>query len=297
MLLDGFEGVYPAAVSPRDQQGAFSVAAFEKLIDRVYEANVNGLYVCGNTGEGYVMTVADRKLATEVAVRMSKGRGKVVVHVGAPAERDAVELARHASESGADGISSLPPYVQRYAFRDILAFYTAVAGAAEIPLFVYYIPVVTNREFSPDEVGQLLAIDGVAGLKFTSHNLFLLEEIVNRPERPQVFNGSDEIFLAGVAMGAQAGIGSFYNIMPGHFVGIHQAVQGNDLATGRKLQRDVNQVIRICQTYGGLPSLRAILEWQGVDCGDPIPPTRPLSEDEKLALRRQLGASGVGILG
>jgi N-acetylneuraminate lyase len=97
-------------------------------------------------------------------------------------------------------------------------------------------------------------------------------------------------------MGAQAGIGSFYNILPRHFVGIHRAVGENDLGSGRKLQREVNQVIRICQGYGGLAALRTILAWQGVDCGNPVPPTRPLDEEEKTSLRRELGASGVSIL-
>ena len=83
MLLEGFSGIYPAAVSPRDAAGAFSVAAFEKLMHRLYGAGVQGVYVCGNTGEGYLMSTAERKLAAEVAVAASAGRGKVVVHVGA----------------------------------------------------------------------------------------------------------------------------------------------------------------------------------------------------------------------
>ena len=127
MLIEGFRGVYPAIVSPRDGADAFGCAAFEQLIERLYEKGVHGLYVGGNTGEGYLMTVEERKLATEVAVQGSRGKGKVVVHVGAPAERDAVALAEHAASAGADGISSLPPYVQGYGFQDVLAYYTALA--------------------------------------------------------------------------------------------------------------------------------------------------------------------------
>ena len=92
MANGGFDGIYPAIVSPRDAGGGFGVAAFERLIDRFYVAGAQGLYACGNTGEGYLMSVADRKLAAEVAAKVSAGRGKVIVHVGAPAERDAIEL-------------------------------------------------------------------------------------------------------------------------------------------------------------------------------------------------------------
>jgi len=297
MLLDGFKGVYPAAVSPRDAAGAFSVSAFEKLIDRLYVAGVHGLYVCGNTGEGYLMSAAERKLAAEVAVKASAGRGKVVVHVGAPAERDAVELAEHAARAGADGISSLPPYVQRYRFADILGYYAHLAQAGGIPLFVYYIPVVTHQDFTLEEVDRLLSIEGVWGLKFTNHNLYLMEGILNGPRKPHVFNGHDEVMLAGLVMGAQGGIGTFYNVMPGHFVGIYEAVERRDLATGKTLQAEVNRIIRVVQNYGGHTGTREILRMQGIECGDPMLPTRPFSEEEQIRFRQEILATDVGIFG
>jgi N-acetylneuraminate lyase len=297
MAHGGFDGIFPAIVSPRDADGGFGVAAFERLIDRFYVEGAQGLYVCGNTGEGYLMSAADRKLAAEVAVKMSAQCGKVIVHVGAPAESDAVELAAHAASQGVDGISSLPPYVQGYGFTDVLAYYTAIAEAgAGLPVFVYYIPVVTHRSFALDEMERLLSIRDVAGLKFTDHNLYLMEGILNGPSRPHVFNGHDEVLLAGLAMGAQAGIGGFYNVMPGLFVKIYEAVQSGDFDSARGLQQEVNRVIRIGLAYGGTASIREILRWQGVDCGNPIPPTRPLGEDVSRRMRADLEAAEVGIL-
>lgn len=194
MLIKGFNGVYPAVVSPKDDSGVFSAKRMEALISRLYESNVHGLYLCGNTGEGYLLPLEARKEAVEVAVEASKGKGKVIVHVGAPAERDAVALAKHAAEAGADAISSLPPYVQGYSFDEVYAHYTRLAYASGLPAFVYYIPVITHREFSLDEIEQLLDIEGVAGLKFTNHNLYLMEGIMDGGRNPHVFNGHDEVF-------------------------------------------------------------------------------------------------------
>ena len=295
MLLEGFRGMYPALVSPRDGAGEFSASAFEKLIARVYEQGSHGGYVAGNTGEGYLMTTAERKLACEVAVKASKGKGRVVVHVGAPSEREAVALARHAAKAGADGISSLPPYVQGYKFADILSYYEALAQASGLPLFVYYIPVVTHQEFTLEQVDQMLAIEGVVGLKFTNHNLYLMEGILKGGRNPHVFNGHDEVALAGIAMGAQAGIGTFYNVMPSHFVGIYEAVNRCDLDAARVLQAEVNRLIRVCQKYGGHASVRAILHWQGIDCGDPVKPTRPLDAAGLKALREDLDAAELAL--
>ena len=287
--------MYPALVSPRDGQGEFSISAFEKLIAHIYEQGSHGVYVAGNTGEGYLMTVEERKLATEIAVGASRGKGRVVVHVGAPSERDAVVLAKHASKVGADAISSLPPYVQGYKFEDILSYYRELAVASALPLFVYYIPVVTHQEFSMSQIEDMLDVEGVMGLKFTNHNLYLMEGVLNGSHHPHIFNGHDEVALAGITMGAQAGIGTFYNLMPAHFVGIYEAAQKGDLATGRKLQGEVNRLIRICQNYGGHASVRAVLRWQGIDCGDPVRPTRPLDEEGLNSLRAELDRSGLSL--
>jgi len=295
MIIEGFKGMYPALVSPRDSAGEFSTSAFEKLIGHIYDKGSHGVYVAGNTGEGYLMTVVERKLATEVAVKASKGQGRVVVHVGAPSEREAVELAKHAAEVGADGISSLPPYVQGYKFDDVLAYYSALSSAANLPVFVYYIPVVTHQEYSLDQINQMLSLDGVVGIKFTNFNLFLLERMLNGPHKPHIFNGHDEVALSGIAVGAQGGIGTFYNIMPAEFVGIYEAVNKRDLDTAQVLQGQVNELIRICQPYGGHGSVRSILRWQGIDCGDPVKPTRPLTDAEEKALREELDAAELGL--
>ena len=293
MLIDGFDGVYPAAVSPKDDAGKFSGERLEVLIQRLYESNIQGLYMCGNTGEGYLLPLWARKEAVEVAVEASKGRGKVIVHVGAAAEEDAVVLAKHAAEVGADAISSLPPYVQGYSFDEVHAFYTRLAYASGLPTFVYYIPVITHREFSLEEMDRLLDIEGVAGLKFTNHNLYLMEGIMDGGRNPHVFNGHDEVFLAGMAMGAQAGIGTYYNIMPSHFVGIYEAAVAGDYAKGRKLQREVNRLIRAAQTVRQNGAVHTLLKWQGIPCGDPILPARPLDEGDERKLRGELERAGL----
>lgn len=295
MILEGFKGMYPALVSPRDAAGAFSSAAFEQLIGHIYDRGSHGVYVAGNTGEGYLMTVAERKLAAEVSVKASKGQGRVVVHVGAPSEREAVELAKHAAQVGADGISSLPPYVQGYKFDDVLAYYAALSSASNLPVFVYYIPVVTHQEYTLDQINQMLALEGVVGIKFTNFNLFLLERMINGVHKPHVFNGHDEVALSGIAAGAQGGIGTFYNLMPAHFVGIYEAVNRCDLDTARTLQGEVNELIQICQKYGGHASVRAVLKWQGIDCGDPVKPTRPLDEEGLKTLREELEVAALGL--
>ena len=120
--------------------------------------------------------------------------------------------------------------------------------------------------------------------------------MINGEHKPHVFNGHDEVALSGIAVGAQGGIGTFYNLMPAHFVGIYEAVNQCDLETARTLQGEVNELIRICLNYGGHASVRAVLKWQGIDCGDPVKPTRPLDEDGLKTLRAELEAAELGVV-
>jgi N-acetylneuraminate lyase len=83
--------------------------------------------------------------------------------------------------------------------------------------------------------------------------------------------------------------------MPSHFVGIYEAMNKCDLDTARALQADVNELIRICQKYGGHGSVRAVLRWQGIECGNPIRPTRPLDEEEDKALRKEIEAAALDV--
>jgi len=93
-------GILPAAVTPFDADEQFSPAPFEALLESLYTAGVDGVYVCGGTGEGLLQTVEQRKRVAEVAVRNSPKGKLVVVHVGSHRTADAVDLARGHERGG-----------------------------------------------------------------------------------------------------------------------------------------------------------------------------------------------------
>lgn len=139
------EGILPAIVSPHDGRDRFDAAAFEKQAHFLYEAGVHGLYVCGGTGEGYLMRLDERKSAAEIAVRASGGIGHVIVHVGAQAARDAIELSEHAAKIGAAAIASIPPIGRDY--KELLTWYRDLTLTG-LPTFVYHIPGLTGQSLT-----------------------------------------------------------------------------------------------------------------------------------------------------
>lgn len=97
-MKHSLQGILPAIVSPCDDNDRFLPDTFAELVVWLYAQGIHGLYVCGGTGDGYRMRLAERKKAAELATELSVGKGLTIVHVGAANTRDAVELAEHSAE-------------------------------------------------------------------------------------------------------------------------------------------------------------------------------------------------------
>jgi N-acetylneuraminate lyase len=277
-------------VTPFDGDGRFVPASFEQLLERVYDAGVDGVYVCGQTGEGLLQPVAQRKKVAEAAIRNSPVGKLVIVHIGASTTGDAVELARHAARTGAHAISSLPPS-GGYSLPEIRAYYEAIATAADVPLLVYYFPEVCPDLNSTAQVLELCSIPNVIGLKFTDFDLYKLS--VLKGEGVVVFNGRDEVLAAGLLMGADGGIGSLYNLVPDLFVKLFAHARANRWEDAAAIQKIVNELLTILLRFPLLSATKTILQWSGVDCGCCLRPRRPLTSDEEVCLRGLLAQSAL----
>jgi N-acetylneuraminate lyase len=282
------EGIIPAVITPFTASGDVDCAALERLIARLYDAGVDGLYVCGQTGEGLAQSVPMRKKALETALQCSPVDRSVIAHVGAVRMEEALELARHASSKGVRAISSLPP-AGAFSNEEIRAYYRALAEISDVPLVLYYFPEIAPG-LSSAQVVELCSIPNVAGVKFTSFELHRIPEM-NR-SGAFVLNGRDEVLAAGLLMGACGGIGSFYNLTPELFVGTWRAARRGAWTEARALQDRVNELIRIVLGYPMIPAIKKLLEWSGVPCGPALGPRRSLTAAEETALRKELEQVG-----
>jgi N-acetylneuraminate lyase len=280
-----FSGIMPAVVTPLDEEGGFLPGAFERLCDFLYSAGVGGLYVCGQTGEGLQQNPEQRKRVVEHAVRLTPPGRMVMAHIGAPSTALAVELARHAEGAGAHAVSSLPP-AGTYSMEEVRGYYEAIAAATSLPLIVYYFPAFAAAPKSLSDLMSLCEIRNVAGLKFTSMDLYMLGEL--KRQGAVIFNGYDEILVAGLLMGADGGIGSFYNVLPHWFVELYRAARAGDWAHARAVQARINEIVSIGLRYPVHAAVKEMLRWLGLDCGFCALPRRRLTEAETADLRSAL---------
>ncbi len=257
-------GVLVPACSPCDEQGAFLEDVYAALLEESLREPLDGAYLCGGTGDGMHMRLEERKAAIRTGVALCRQAGKrSLVQVGAPTMRDALELAAYAAECGADGISSVPLAGFPHAVQ--MQYYRALIKAGGgLPAILYYMPQ-PGASFTLGEVLETLSIEGVAGIKCSSDDLFFTEQLAaEKPAGSVLFSGKDEYLAPAVIHGAEGGIGMWATVFPRAYVAIFRYARAGKLAEAFALQRVLNALCCRVLRYGLLSGYAAIRHYLGL---------------------------------
>lgn len=280
--LDRFKGVIVALYSCFDPNDSVDCQAVRKLCRFYAKAGVKGLYVCGSTGEGLLMTVAERQ-QTLAAVMAEVGTElTIIVHVGALATRDSIALARQAETLGAHALSAIPPAFYRLPESSIELHWTNIIHSTALPFIIYNIPQLTGYDLSLSLLKKMAVNPQVIGVKNTSLSTYQIQQFKQVGGVDFiVFNGPDEQYLAGRSMGAEAGIGGTYGVMPELFLKIEECFQAGNIKAAQAWQIKVNEIISRLLAYPSLyGAAKSILKLRGVDTGKPRLPFAPVTIDQ-----------------
>jgi N-acetylneuraminate lyase len=291
--MTSFHGVWPALLTPLTANDEVNIPALHRLLDYVLGAGMYGVYLCGSSGEAVLLSPEERMCLAEATVSHVAGQVPVMVHVGAASTRDAVALARHARDIGADAVSSVTPFYYRVDPSGLMAHYRRIAQAAQLPVYVYNIPDATGVNVTVRVLQELLDLGCIQGLKYTSYNLLEMRQIIEAcGDRLTVLSGLDEIFLPCLMMGVQGGIGTTYNCLPHLFVELYDAWCKGDIGRAQELQFVVDRIVLALARYNVIPSVKVAMRFLGLDCGHPRLPLCPLTDEEETRLRTDLERAG-----
>lgn len=281
--MEKFKGVFPALVTPYDENGDIHEESLRKIVKLNIEKGVKGFYVNGSTAETFVLSMDERKRLIDVVTDEAKDRATIIYHVGNIGTREAVELAKYGEQANVDAISAIPPFYYKFGFEEIKGYYEDIMDSVHVPMIVYNFPAFSGVQFSMDNFQELLQDDRVIGIKHTSMNLYDLERL-QYGSKKFVFNGHDEVFLGGLGMGAIGGIGSTYNIMADKFVKIQKLFEENRLEEAFAIQREANNVIDALIKVGVNQGIKYGLEKMGISCNGCRKPFKGLNGEEKELL-------------
>jgi N-acetylneuraminate lyase len=265
----------------------------EKLADALRESGrfhlkkgVNGFYVGGSTAEAFLLSLEERKRILEVVAAEAKGECALIYHVGCIGTGQAIELAKHAKGVGVDAISSIPPFYYKFSSEEIKSYYLDIVDAVDLPMIVYNVPAFSGVTLTSENLKQFRADGRIIGVKHTSMDLYQLNRMKQVDPRLIIYNGHDEVFLAGLAMGADGAIGSTYNFMAEKFLEINRLYHTGQIKAAQQIQNEANEIIAVLIKVGVFQGIRYILKTMGLDSGECRKPFKPLSPTDRDLLDR-----------
>ena len=262
-------GMHAALMTGLSDDGAFSPDRQRALDEYVLRQGLTGLYVGGSSGESGLLDTEELLAQQEVVAQDAKGV-TLIAHVGAPSLRDSIRLAKNASKLGYHGLSALPPHSYPFSDAEILGYYRDLQAATDLPLIVYEVPVRTGRPIALEILTEILALPNVAGLKFTSNDMFKLSMLRRACPDSTLFFGFDEIYLSGAVLGADGGIGTTYSLLGKLYVALDQAIRIGNMAEAQRLQDISARFVEALLGTGVLPGMKAAFRAIGINPG----PTR-----------------------
>lgn len=285
IIMEKVNGLFAALVTPYTPDGDVDYNMIKKIVRHLIDSGISGFYVCGSTGEAFLLSVEERKRILEAVVEATDNEAKIIAHIGAIGTKLSLDLAEHASKTGVTAISSVPPIYYRFSFDEVKEYYTALASNSNAPLLIYNIPDLSGVVLTLEQYIELTGIRNVLGIKFTSFNLYQLERIKSNNKDLCVFNGYDEVLLYGLMAGADGGIGSTYNAIPKMYVSLYESYLKNDFERAKVIQSKINGIITVMCKTGVNQAVKEMLKLQGFDCNGCRSPFHAISPEESVLIK------------
>lgn len=292
-------GLIDAPFTPFFPDGAVNDGPIAAYAAMLRKNGLKGVFINGSSGEGYLLSVAERMALAEKWVSVAPENFKVIIHVGSCCLRESVRMAVHAQEIGAWGIGAMaPPFPHIGRIEELADYCEEIAAAApDLPFYYYHIPAF-NGAFLP-MLDLLKAVDGripnFAGIKYTFESLYEYNQCrLYGNGKFDMLHGQDETMLAGMALGGAKGcICGTTNYNGRELVGIWEAWNRGDLKTAREKQNFGQEVINvICRYRGNIVGGKRIMKLIGFDLGPNRVPFRNLTEEEEKAMKKELKEIG-----
>ncbi|MBQ7322096.1 MAG: N-acetylneuraminate lyase [Clostridia bacterium] len=285
--MKAFDGIFTALLTPFDKNNKINEQQLEKLVKHDLAMGARGFYVGGSTAEAFLLSTDERKQIMDV-VADTAPEATLIAHIGSLNEAEAMTLAAHAEARGYDAISSVAPFYYKFTPDEVRGYYFRLAESVSLPMLVYHFPAFSGVSMGVEEMSKFLESDRFMGIKYTSNDFFMLEQCKTRFPGKIVYNGYDEMFLAGLSMGADGGIGSTYNFMADKFVKIRALYEAGDMAGAREIQQEANRIITVLCKIGVMQAEKEVLNQLGFDFGICRRPFAAPTEEQKAWIAREI---------
>ncbi|KKC04850.1 4-hydroxy-tetrahydrodipicolinate synthase [Mycobacterium nebraskense] len=284
--------VLTAMVTPFAPDGSLDTTAAAQLANHLVDAGCDGLVVSGTTGESPTTTDDEKRELLRVVLEAVGDRARVVAGAGTYDTAHSVRLAKACAAEGAHGLLVVTPYYSKPPQSGLIAHFTTIADATELPVLLYDIPPRSVIPIETKTIRALAAHPNIVGIKDAKADLHSGGQIIAETGLAY-YSGDDALNLPWLAMGATGFISVISHLAAGQLREMLSAFASGDIATARKINVTVAPLCDAMSRLGGVTMSKAGLRLQGIEVGDPRLPQMPATPEQIDALAADMRAASV----
>lgn len=288
-----FEGAMPALITPFTKDNRIDREGLQRNIAFVEDGGVSGIVPCGTTGESATLSALEHEEVIDIAVECSKV--PVIAGTGSNNTEEALQFTKHAADAGVDGVLLISPYYNKPNSAGLLAHFTKIAKAVDVPMILYNVPSRTGQDMPVEVIAELAKIENIVGIKEASGNVGKVSQIIETTldEDFVVLSGEDGLTLPILSVGGRGVISVAANIVPDKMSRMVNAALSGDYETARKIHFEVSPLIRALFLETNPVPVKKAAELIGLASGDLRLPLAPLSGANTAQLEEELRKLGV----
>lgn len=233
-----FEGAGVALVTPFTESGEVNYPKLKELVEEQIVGGTDSIIACGTTGESSTMTHEEHIEVVRFVCEVVNKRIPVIAGAGSNSTKEAIHLSQEAQKAGADGLLLVTPYYNKATQGGLIAHYTAIAEAVDIPILLYHIPGRTGVTMKPETIVKLCRdVPNIVGVKEASGNFSTIAEIMSMANGcVDLYSGNDDQIVPLLAMGGKGVISVLSNVAPRQTHDICEAFFKGDVKKSCELQ-------------------------------------------------------------
>lgn len=287
-----FCGISAPQLTPFNADGSINYSEYTRLTGHIVKSGVNGIFVCGTTGEFVNLTIDERRKLLDAARAGAEPQTHLLYNITALNLTDLKTLAEHAKTHGATAVSVTPPYYHSYDETALVRYFiTAARIAAPLPLYLYNIPGMAKNAITPEAMKKICAAcPNVRGIKDSSMDFmtFLRFQLAAPDEDFEVITGNDAQVLTALQAGGNGAVVAIASVFPDLCCQISRRFAAGDLQGAREAQSTVLELRELARSVMPIMAHKEMLRLQGFEMGPARFPMRDLTQEERERIKQCL---------
>ncbi|MBQ7027923.1 MAG: 4-hydroxy-tetrahydrodipicolinate synthase [Ruminococcus sp.] len=289
-----FTGAAIAIITPMNADGSVNYDELGRIIDDQIANSTDAIVICGTTGEASTMTDEEHLECIRYAVEKTAKRVPVIAGTGSNDTAYAVKLSKEAEEVGADGLLLVTPYYNKTTQKGLIAHFTAIADAVNIPIVLYNIPGRTGMGMEVSTIKKLAEHRNIVAVKEASGNIsYAAKLIAECGDVIDVYSGNDDMIVPLMSLGAKGVISVLSHVIPKQTHDMVQYCLDNNYAEATKLQIEYLDLINNLFIEVNPIPVKEAMNMMGWNAGSCRLPLCDMSDEHKEVLRASMAKHGL----